>query len=265
VSGAGVRSYGQCYQNLFSANGDQGRILWSTEFGVSGAKIVNDWGPKTSVALDSIHRNWWRDALSIASTHKHYQKMIGYQLVANEDGVVPTDGGNPEDYGFGLIRPGGTWKPAASWLQGSGYNSHILQYSTAAGWVTVYAPGKRPIGYSYSRNGGYVTFHVVVDKAAPKVVAFEPEPTPPPSVTISGTSEMQAYSWCQWSAPASGGTPPYSYAWTVDGQPAGDDSDMFTHAAGSSSFTIAVTVTDAGGRVTSDDHEVAIVSGAYCM
>jgi hypothetical protein len=231
VTGAGVRSYGQCYHNLFAANGDQGRILWSTEFGVSAQLIQASWGPQTGAFYDDTHRQWWIDALGIASTYRYYQKMIGYQLVAADGGVTPTDGGNPDDYGFGIIRPSGALRPAATWLQGSGYNTHALQYTTAAGDVTVYAPGKQPIGYPYTRNGSYVTFNVTVDKLSPTVVAWVPEGNPL-TVSISGLTTIKRAGNNTWTCSATGGSGGYSYRW--DRQ---DDGGSYYWVGSNSSYT----------------------------
>lgn len=49
-------------------------------------------------------------------------------------------------------------------------------------------------------------------------------------------------------AEASGGIAPYTYAWSVDGSPAGTDSDTLTYTpSGPGTYTISVTVTDATG------------------
>jgi minor extracellular protease Epr len=95
----------------------------------------------------------------------------------------------------------------------------------------------------------------------PGAIAADP---PPPSVSIIGNTEIEAYLSCQWSAAVSGGTSPYSYSWTVNGQSVGDNSSSLSYTNNGSPFTIAVTVTDAAGGVASDDHAVAIVAGMYC-
>ena len=267
VSGAGVRSYGQCLHNLFANHGDQGRMLWSTEFGVGGQLIVASWptAPNTGAFFDDVHRQWWIDAIGIASSHKHYQKMIGYQLVAGDGGAVPTDGGNAEDYGFGIIRPGGAWRPAATWLQSSGYNTHALQYFNAAGYVTVYAPGKRPVGYSYTRNGSYVTFWVLVNKMSRTVVAFEPESGGGAlTASIAGNDEIAPYVGCSWSAVVSGGTPPYEYSWTVNGQPVGGNDPNLGYTNTGMDFRIRLEVTDAQQASVITQKWVAVIDGQYC-
>jgi hypothetical protein len=54
---------------------------------------------------------------------------------------------------------------------------------------------------------------------------------------------VRPYAQCLFTASASGGTEPYSYAWTVDGVPVGSGPAIY-HTAGSSNFEIAVTVMD---------------------
>jgi serine protease len=102
----------------------------------------------------------------------------------------------------------------------------------------------------------------IVDAAA--AVGYQPPP-PPFTVTIVGNTEIQASLSCQWSAIVSGGTAPYSYSWTVNGAPAGDNSASLSYENDGSSFTITVTVTDQTGAIVPDDHAVAIVSGSYCQ
>ena len=102
---------------------------------------------------------------------------------------------------------------------------------------------------------------------AAKAVGYEPPPPPPPpfSVTITGTTEIPAQQACTWYAALNGsGTAPYTYAWTVDGQPAGTDSAELSYENGGNSFTLGVTVTDADGFVAIDDHSVSINPNAGC-
>jgi len=69
--------------------------------------------------------------------------------------------------------------------------------------------------------------------------------TPTLSVSINGPTLVPARRQCTWTAATSGGTPPYTYAWNVNGSGAGDGSDALTITTPSSAFTIGVTASDA--------------------
>jgi hypothetical protein len=78
-----------------------------------------------------------------------------------------------------------------------------------------------------------------------------PPPLQQPTITGPATATINGAS-CQnltWTATASGGTTPYSYAWTIDGVPAGTGSSVTksycgNNTAHSQSVDVAVTVTD---------------------
>lgn len=68
------------------------------------------------------------------------------------------------------------------------------------------------------------------------------------TASITGPSGVKPYAYCSWSSNVSGGTPPYSYQWTVI--PSGDighDYWFATQAEGSSIMTLDLLVTDAQG------------------
>ncbi len=81
---------------------------------------------------------------------------------------------------------------------------------------------------------------------------------PPPSVSISGPATVQPGARCLWSANASGGTPPYHYAWT----PPGNDSPDLTYTNSGQNFTVSVRVTDAVGASGNDSYPVTVSSNA---
>lgn len=91
---------------------------------------------------------------------------------------------------------------------------------------------------------------------------------PPPSslsVSISGPTRIQPGATCTWDAPTSGGSPPYSYQWTNDGQLAGSSySYTGSKAWGSSSswFSLKVSVTDAAGTIRDAEITVYVDSSA---
>ncbi|OGT95630.1 MAG: hypothetical protein A2083_00040 [Gemmatimonadetes bacterium GWC2_71_9] len=76
--------------------------------------------------------------------------------------------------------------------------------------------------------------------------ALTPPPPPLTGVSIDGPRYVTQYSTCTWIADASGGQPPYTYQWFLDGSPAGTDGS-FTYTASTLSFRLEVWVNDAGG------------------
>ena len=82
-------------------------------------------------------------------------------------------------------------------------------------------------------------------------------------MTILGNTEVEASVPCVWSASVTGGAPPFSYSWTVDGAVIGTGESV-THQS-AEPFTLFVTVTDQNSAARQDDHSVAIVSGALCQ
>lgn len=92
-------------------------------------------------------------------------------------------------------------------------------------------------------------------------------PVPPLTVSISGLlyHYLSGFNCTSvtWTASVSGGTPGYTYAWTIDGYPVGTGSTYSTYLCGNGSnytenFTLAVTVTDSASR-TGSDTEIATV------
>lgn len=91
-----------------------------------------------------------------------------------------------------------------------------------------------------------------------RVFAAQPSLT----VTISGRSSVRPQATCTWYAASSGGRSPYTYRWQVDGLIVGSNSNELNYTAGTASFTISVTATDAGGATASDVHPVTVSSSA---
>jgi hypothetical protein len=87
---------------------------------------------------------------------------------------------------------------------------------------------------------------------------------PPLSVGISSSSEAQPYQTCVAWANVSGGTPPYSYQWYVNGTPAGNSYELY-HTNSGSSYTVDLYVTDAANTTQSASQYVWVNSHAgYC-
>lgn len=116
-----------------------------------------------------------------------------------------------------------------------------------------------PAGRDNTYGFGLINIRGALDHQPPP-----PPPPPPFSVTIVGNTEIEAFNACQWYASTSGGTAPFTYSWTVNGQAVGDNSDALWFENDGNPFTIAVTVTDQNGQTRSDDHSVAIVAGMFC-
>jgi serine protease len=112
-----------------------------------------------------------------------------------------------------------------------------------------------PYGLSFGR----------VDAGAAVYSQLPPPPPPPPvGVAITGPNQVPARHSCTWTAGAWGGTPPYSYAWTVNGSAAGNGSDTLTINTPSAGFTIAVVASDAGGQHAATSVSVSI-GGTSCL
>lgn len=181
VSGDGLRSRAERYRLVMSQNGDTNRPLWVTEFGTSAMQYHNAWGLPPAphgLSYDTYRRDWWKDAMDIQDATRYVQKMMGYQLYDVTGGAPP--GANvvqPLDYTHGLLRydrvtPDSTYR----YFQRRGVNAHVFAHPLASGNVTVSAPGRRPVGYAYTRSGSAVTFWVTVNKLHPTVVVWEDEP-----------------------------------------------------------------------------------------
>lgn len=105
-------------------------------------------------------------------------------------------------------------------------------------------------------------FGLIDIRAALDFVPPPPPPPPPLNVNIQGPTTVQPFSQCLYQALVQGGTSPYNYAWQADGVPVGDNSPFYRHPAGTNSFTLQVTVTDAAGSTGGNILEVTVSSGA---
>jgi pimeloyl-ACP methyl ester carboxylesterase len=94
---------------------------------------------------------------------------------------------------------------------------------------------------------------------------------PPPTASISGPSAVVENTSATWTGGVTGGTAPYTYAWTVDGFAAGSGTSVTDGPwAGGSSHTIGLTVTDARGLNSSSSLSVYVTfsggsGGGSCL
>lgn len=98
----------------------------------------------------------------------------------------------------------------------------------------------------------------------PATDASSPPPPPPPGggtfpVSIDGPTEIQPGATCTWYAFASGGTPPYSYQWSNNYTPVGNDyyySGSKETGSGGTTFRVRVAVVDAANA--QGEHEITV-------
>lgn len=115
--------------------------------------------------------------------------------------------------------------------------------------------GADPWGVETFNGGTYNTF------GYGKLDAYQTLTT---GATISGRTQVRPYSACTWYVSTNMGAPPHSYQWWVNGTPVpGATSNSFLYSAGSSSFTLMATVTNALGLTVSDDQPVTVTSSTY--
>lgn len=81
------------------------------------------------------------------------------------------------------------------------------------------------------------------------------------TASVGGPSYVSAGETDMWTVGPSGGSPPYSYAWSIDGvvQPS-SNSSSFTYTNSGSSFNVSVVVTDALARTASAGQPVTVAS-----
>jgi hypothetical protein len=88
----------------------------------------------------------------------------------------------------------------------------------------------------------------------------------PLSGGVSGPTAVGLNYTCTWYASVSGGTPPYSYVWSVNGSQGYSYSSSMTYRAPwySTTLTIGLSVRDQGGRSLSATKTVYVASGPTC-
>jgi len=122
-----------------------------------------------------------------------------------------------------------------------------------------------PVSHSYTKAGSYNVALTVRDSAAPtpntqtmtNPVSVSPTPL---SLSVSGPSTATTGSPVAFTATASGGTAPYTFAWTATGgSPSSGGGSSFTttfNAAGT--FVVSATVTDAISQTSNASQQIAI-------
>ena len=85
------------------------------------------------------------------------------------------------------------------------------------------------------------------------------------SVSISGPGQVQKFDTCDWDASVSGGTPPYSYSWTVTSASGTSFGDYWEGYLIGGQSTMTVNVTDANGvQKSAQKSIVAFFSAPLC-
>lgn len=142
---------------------------------------------------------------------------------------------------------------------GSYTNSNVSSWSTSDTGVIQIDPS----GNVTAVGTGTATITAVIDGISGSTTIKVVSPPPPLSVSFSwAETYIRPDESCTYVAEAAGGLPPYTYSWT-GGTGTASDSYYFTQS--SSSFTVAVTVTDAAGSTASTSVFVTVSSKApYC-
>jgi len=83
----------------------------------------------------------------------------------------------------------------------------------------------------------------------------------PPTATIPPPYNVPPWGFCQWSAGASGGIPPYSYQWWKNGVLVGTSSSYFFEVD-SGNFFLELKVTDAAQSVDWDQRNIVVQQGS---
>ena len=92
---------------------------------------------------------------------------------------------------------------------------------------------------------------------------YEPPNNPPGfTVAIDGPDPVLPTSYCQYFAQTTGGTAPFSFAWTQDGNSVGDGTAYYHATTGYDPFSLSVLVTDANGLTAYYPRSISVSWGA---
>ena len=184
----GPAGKGSAIRTVMSQYGDATAPLWLTEFGREAATYAKEnpgAAPWSGSAFDEDQRRHWMAVLDGYPSLGQYQKVFGFSITQNGEGGAPANasldpGLTPADYGLGIFRNDQTTpRPAYNAVQLHPINEGMRLLPNAMGTLQVYAPGKYPVGYSYSHDGTYVQIHnVLINKLYPLKIMFDYFPPP---------------------------------------------------------------------------------------
>lgn len=184
----GLTGKGSAIRSVMSQYGDATAPLWLTEFGREAATYAKEnpgAAPWSGTAFDEDQRRHWMAIIDAYPTLNQYQKVFGFSITQNGEGAAPANaslhaGLTPADYGLGIFRNDQTTpRLAYTAVQAHPINDAVRSTPYASGTLQVYAPGKYPVGYSYSHDGTYVQIYgVVINKLYPLKITFDYLPPP---------------------------------------------------------------------------------------
>lgn len=144
-----------------------------------------------------------------------------------------------------------------------GYDSNnVFTNSTVSSWTssnTSLATITSGGGVTAGSTSGTVTISATVDGVTGTTTI---QIVPPLSVTISGRSPVRTNSECYFWATPSGGTGPYTYTWSQTWGTGYSDGANGYFATSSTSYTLSVTVHDAGSHTATASKAVTVSSSA---
>lgn len=122
---------GSTLRDIMDSYGDTMKPLWNTEFGVSAGSLVQAWGiPKGNAAkyYDDKQNDMIKDCIKFNRKSGLYQKSFPYVYQGDAEcggdirkkieSSLPK-GANINDYGYGLTRKNGSYRPAYKYIMSS--------------------------------------------------------------------------------------------------------------------------------------------------
>lgn len=121
------------------------------------------------------------------------------------------------------------------------------------------------VNYSVGSTNGTGGLTLSATGGGTATVYYDIQGAPLTVQIISGPSSVRPGAQCEWMASASGGYSPYTWQWTVDGDPetgTGNDIYYTNHKTHGQSFQIGITVTDANSDQVTAYQTVNVSSSA---